>query len=145
MSIKSRLRRLEAWAARRQSEPPPSEQPEANSRRWLAVLECWRELPARLGAGAPPGAVAAARSLAAELQEPAALLRGYVESGKLGAHVEYHCGCRLNVFAGWWHAEPGDSGYGQPIPFEDELAKLQQCLQIDAARGGSDASGEARA
>src|SRR5882724_10759807 len=104
MSIESRLRRLEAWAAqrRRQPQPPgPAEQPEAKSRRWLAVLECWRELPARVGAAAPPGAVAAARSLAAELQEPAALLRGYVESGKIGAFVEYHCGCRLNVFAGW--------------------------------------------
>jgi hypothetical protein len=98
-------------------------------------LAGWRELPARAGAGAPAEAVAAARSLAAELQEPAALLRGYVESGKIGAFVEYHCGCRLNVFAAWWHAEPGDSWYGRPLPVQDELAQLQQCLQIDADRG----------
>jgi len=38
-------------------------------------------------------------------QEPAALLRGYAEAAGRGL-VDYHCGCRLNVFAACWHAGP---------------------------------------
>jgi hypothetical protein len=46
---------------------------------------------------------------ATDLREAAELLRGYVQSGRMGAHTEYYCGCKLNVCRAWYQAKPGDN------------------------------------
>jgi hypothetical protein len=73
-------------------------------------------------------------TLAARLGEAADLLRGYVESGRIGAHTEYHCGCTLNIFGAWWRAKEGDPWYGQPCPLGGLAEHLRQYLQIDKWR-----------
>ena len=77
---------------------------------------------------------------AAEMREVAALLRGYVESGRPGATVEDHCLGALLIFAAWWQGwhDPQHPWHGAPFPFvgdsifSNRAEHLRQCLQIDS-------------
>jgi hypothetical protein len=122
MKLRGRLERLE----RRQASLPDAEGPaEWASRRWLRVLELVcemleREKGERCPADDP-------------LRQAIDLLRGYVESGQVGAYTEYHCGCKLTTFGAWARAQPGDPWHGQPCPIgDDEPERLRQCLHLDA-------------
>jgi hypothetical protein len=130
VKLRIRLARLESLA--RANEPEPETAP--SSRRWLGILDLllgfarkkhWEE------------------AATAPLREAAELLRGYVNSGCIGAHTEDYCGCKLNVFSAWYHAKPGESWHGVPCPVRgDEAERLRQRLQIDAWRAAAPADAE---
>jgi hypothetical protein len=129
--LSSRLKRLERLVP-----DLPAEQPEPvlDSRRWLTVLELTAEGAAEV-AGREGQDAEGFRQVATAATAGAAVLHQYIrdwlEAGRIGAHMEYHCGCALTICAAWWHAEEDDSWHGQPFPFLDEATRLQEALQID--------------
>jgi hypothetical protein len=117
-----RLARLESLA--RANEPEPETAPA--SQRWLGILDMLLGFARKKHWG---------EAATGPLQEAAELLRGYVQSGCIGAHTEDYCVGKLVVFGAWYHAKPGDSWHGVPCPVGgDDSERLRQRLQIDAWR-----------
>ena len=103
-----------------------SRTPLPDSRRLLNLLEWLLSLAESTGLA----------QLRDSLGGAAELLRGYVAAGRVGAYVEYQCGCRLDVVAGSVHKEThSDRKIAVAVNALDGLEEsLRQCLEIERWR-----------
>src|SRR5262249_50792446 len=104
MRLRSRLQALERTQA--QHQPPTVEEPAA--RRWLKILEIFWAVRVRGQEGVlSPGFLRATR----QFGEAAELLRGCLDSGRLGPQTEYYCHVLLGFLAAERHAERPSPGH----------------------------------
>jgi hypothetical protein len=134
--VKAALRQQAARLRERLDRAENDRPPEPASCRWLKVLNIlsanYRSTAEQARVGGNAEAAGLVGAWAADLEQAAALLREYVQAGKVGAHVESHANCKLIVMYAWLYAEPGSPWDGQPCPVEGEADALRQALQIDS-------------